>query len=190
MHFYYDVFVLINQVSANSIKSIDMDVYIDNNGNATVTEIWNANLTQGTEGYRPYTKMGNSVISNFSVTDQTGTTYQSLSNWNTSASFSSKAYKNGIHTISNGVELCWGISKINAENTSLYTKTLSVGMVSALARETLRYERRTEREARRRARKMARQYSYSGSDRDSGGGGSSYSSGGSSSGGSSGGGFR
>ena len=84
------------------------------------------------------------------------------------------------------------ISKINIENTSLYTKTLSVSMVSALARETLRYERRTEREARRRARKMDREYShsYSGSDRDSGGGGSSYSSGGSSSGGSSGGGFR
>lgn len=103
-------FVLINQVSANSIKSIDMDVYIDNNGNATVTEVWNANLTQGTEGFRPYTKMGNSKISNFSVTDQTGTTYQRLSSWNTSASFNSKAYKCGLHTISNGVELCWGIS--------------------------------------------------------------------------------
>ncbi|MGN1310731.1 MAG: DUF2207 domain-containing protein [Clostridia bacterium] len=103
-------FILINQVSANSIKSIDMDVYIDNNGNATVTEVWNANLTEGTEGYRPYTRMGNSEISNFSVTDQTGTTYQSLSTWNTSASFKSKAYKNGINTISNGVELCWGIS--------------------------------------------------------------------------------
>lgn len=103
-------FVLINQVSANSIKSIDMDVYIDNNGNATVTEVWNTNLTQGTEGFRPYTKMGNSKISNFSVTDQTGTTYQSLSIWDTSASFNSKAYKCGLHTISNGVELCWGIS--------------------------------------------------------------------------------
>lgn len=103
-------FVLINQVSANSIKSIDMDVYIDNNGNATVTEVWKANLTQGTEGFRPYTKMDNSVISNFSVTDQTGTTYQSLATWNTSASFNSKAYKCGINTISNGVELCWGIS--------------------------------------------------------------------------------
>lgn len=103
-------FVLINQVSANAIKSIDMNVYIDNNGNATVTEVWNTNLTQGTEGYRPYTKMGNSQISNFSVIDQTGTTYQSLSTWNTNASFYSKAYKSGLHTISNGVELCWGIS--------------------------------------------------------------------------------
>lgn len=103
-------FILINEVSANSIKNIDMDVFIDNNGNATVTEVWNVNLTQGTEGYRPHTKMGNLEISNFSVIDQTGTTYQNLSVWNTNASFSSKAYKSGIHTISNGVELCWGIS--------------------------------------------------------------------------------
>ena len=95
---------------ANSINRIEMDVYIDNNGNATVTEIWHANLTQGTEGYRPYTDMENSVISNFSVMDQTGTTYKSLPYWDTSASFNSKAYKSGIHTISNGVELCWGIS--------------------------------------------------------------------------------
>lgn len=103
-------FILINEVSANSIKNIDMDVFIDNNGNATVTEVWNVNLTQGTEGYRPCTKMGDLEISNFSVIDQTGTTYQNLSVWNTNASFSSKAYKSGIHTISNGVELCWGIS--------------------------------------------------------------------------------
>ena len=103
-------FILINPVSANSIKNIDMDVYIDNNGNATVTEVWNVKSTSGTEGYKTYTDIGNSEISNFSVTDQTGTTYQSLSTWNTSASFNSKAYKNGLHTISNGVELCWGIS--------------------------------------------------------------------------------
>ena len=103
-------FFSITQVSANSISKIDMDVYLDSNGNATITEIWNAYLSQGTEGYRPYTKLGNSSISNFSVSDDSGRTYDSLSYWNTSASFDSKAYKSGIHNISNGVELCWGIS--------------------------------------------------------------------------------
>lgn len=62
------------------------------------------------ERNRPYTKLGNSSISNFSVSDDSGRTYDSLSYWNTSASFDSKAYKSGIHNISNGVELCWGIS--------------------------------------------------------------------------------
>lgn len=103
-------FILIKQVSANSIKSIDMDVYIDGNGNAIVTEVWNANLTQGTEGYRPYSNLGNSEILNFSVIDESGKEYETLSSWNTSASFSSKAYKSGLHYITNGVELCWGIS--------------------------------------------------------------------------------
>ena len=103
-------FILTAHVSANSIKSIDMDVYIDNEGNATITEVWNTELTEGTEGYRTYKDMGNSVISNFSVTDQTGTIYERISNWNRNSSFDSKAYKCGIHDLSDGVELCWGIS--------------------------------------------------------------------------------
>lgn len=103
-------FILIKQVSANSIKNIDMDVYIDDEGNATITEVWDAALTEGTEGYRPYSKLGNCIISNFSVTDKTGKTYESLSHWNVNASFEEKAYKCGLNTISNGVELCWGIS--------------------------------------------------------------------------------
>lgn len=103
-------FILTAHVSANSIKSIDMDVYIDNEGNATITEVWNTELTEKTEGYRTYKDMGNSVISNFSVTDQTGTIYESISNWNINSSFDSKAYKCGIHDLSDEVELCWGIS--------------------------------------------------------------------------------
>ncbi len=103
-------FFLISQVQANSIQQIDMDVYIDSNGNASITEIWQANLTQGTEGFRPYTNLGNSSVSNFSVSDDSGRTYETLSYWNTSATFENKAYKCGLHNISNGVELCWGIS--------------------------------------------------------------------------------
>lgn len=103
-------FFSITNVNANSITNIDMDVYIDANGNATITEVWKAYLSEGTEGYRLYTKLGNSSISNFSVSDDSGRIYDSLSSWNTSASFASKAYKSGIHYTSNGLELCWGIS--------------------------------------------------------------------------------
>lgn len=103
-------FILIKQVSANSITSIDMDVYIDKNGNASITEVWKSNLTKGTEGYRQYTNLGNSVISNFTVSDANGRQYESLSSWNTKANFNSKAYKSGLNYTSNGVELCWGIT--------------------------------------------------------------------------------
>lgn len=96
--------------NANSISQIDMDVYIDNQGNATIKEVWMASMSQGTEGYRVYENLGSSKISNFTVTDETGVVYNSLSDWNTNASFDSKAYKSGLHYISGGVELCWGIS--------------------------------------------------------------------------------
>ena len=124
----FSIFILISffltttQVSANSINDIQMDVYIDANGNASVTEVWKVYLSQGTEGYRPYTNLGNSTINNFSVSDETGTQYESLSSWNTNASFSQKAYKNGLHYISGGVELCWGISEYgNKTYTLKYT---------------------------------------------------------------------
>jgi hypothetical protein len=99
-----------NEAYANSIKAIDMDVYIDTTGDAHITEIWRANLTEGTEGYRTFSELGRSKISDFTVSDDSGKSYTYLSDWNTSASFSSKAYKNGIHNTMDGLELCWGIS--------------------------------------------------------------------------------
>lgn len=98
-------------VKANSIKSIDMDVYINNNGNAHIKEVWQANLTSGTEGYKTFSNMGNRSIRNFKVSDDLGNTYTSIDIWKTNASFNDKAYKNGINYINNGFELCFGISK-------------------------------------------------------------------------------
>ena len=96
-------------VDANSIDSISMDIYIDNSGNASVTEVWSCYTNQGTEVYHPYYNLGNSVISNLSVSEE-NTSYTTLSSWNTSGTLDNKAYKCGINKISNGVELCWGIS--------------------------------------------------------------------------------
>lgn len=95
---------------ANTINSIEMDVYIDSYGNAEVTEVWSAYLDEGTEGYRPYTDLRNKSISDFTVVDDTNRTYENLLSWNVNASFSEKAYKSGLHYLNNGVELCWGIS--------------------------------------------------------------------------------
>ena len=99
-----------NCVKANSIDSISMDIYIDKNGNAKVTEVWNCNVSDGTEVYHPYYNLGGSTIYDLTVSEGIKT-YTTLSSWNTSGTLSSKAYKCGINTISNGVELCWGISK-------------------------------------------------------------------------------
>lgn len=96
-------------VKANSISSIDMDIYVDESGTAHVTETWSANLNQGTEGYKPYYNLGNANITNFKVSEN-GRNYTYNDYWNTNANFNEKAYKNGINYISDGLELCWGIS--------------------------------------------------------------------------------
>ena len=96
-------------VQANSINSINMDIFIDDYGNANVTEVWSCKTDEGTESYHPYYNLGNSIITNLTVSDK-NMNYTTLQSWDTSGTLSSKAYKCGINKISNGVELCWGIS--------------------------------------------------------------------------------
>ncbi len=117
-------------VHANSISSINMDINIDDYGNANITEVWRCRTNQGTESYHPYYNLGNSKITNLTVSDNTKN-YTTLNSWNTSGSLSSKAYKCGINKISNGVELCWGISNYGSNTyTVKYTIT---NFVSSLA---------------------------------------------------------
>ena len=106
----YALFTLGKTVSANSINRISMDIFVDSNGNANVTETWNCYSNQSTEIYHPYYTLGNSEITNLSVS-MNSTQFETLSSWDTSGSFDEKAYKAGINRVSNGVELCWGISE-------------------------------------------------------------------------------
>lgn len=105
------IFSFTLNVNADSIKNINMDIYIDSNGNANITEIWKVNINNGTEGYKPYYNLGNSEIKNFTVTDDKNNLYKFKDNWDPYDSFTEKTYKNGINELYNGVELCWGISK-------------------------------------------------------------------------------
>ena len=99
-----------NVNAANSVDSIKMDIYIDPNGTAHITETWDAYLSEGTEGYKPYYNLGNSKIQNFKVYDGDDV-YTNIGNWDTGASFKDKTYKNGLNYLSDGIELCFGISK-------------------------------------------------------------------------------
>lgn len=106
----FTFFLFIPQVKANSIKNIDMDVFVEKNGDASVTETWKTTSNEGTEIYRGYAAKSYS-ISNFTVSDDLGRNYEFLSDWDTSGSFNDKAYKNGINYTDDGIELCWGISQ-------------------------------------------------------------------------------
>ena len=99
-----------NVNAANSVDSIKMDIYIDPNGTAHITETWDAYLNEGTEGYKPYYNLGNSKIQNFKVYDG-DKLYTNVETWDTYATFNDKAYKSGINYLYDGVELCFGISK-------------------------------------------------------------------------------
>ena len=39
-----------------------MDIHIDNEGTATITEVWKCKVSEGTEVYHPYYSLGNSKI--------------------------------------------------------------------------------------------------------------------------------
>ena len=97
--------------ASNKINKISMDIFVDDDGNAHITEVWDAKLSEGTEGYHPYYNLGNSTITDFTVLDDSGTTYTYKNSWNIKDSFDNKKYKNGIYKDENEVDLCWGISE-------------------------------------------------------------------------------
>lgn len=128
--FTFALFSLRNKVEANSIQSISMDIFVDDNGDATVTEKWKCNVNQGTEVYHPYYNLGNSEIKDLTVIDG-NTEYEQLEYWKTSGTLESKANKSGINKLSDGVELCWGISEYGSHTyTAKYTITNFVSETS------------------------------------------------------------
>ena len=117
-------------VYANDIEKITMDIYVDNNGDAYVTEEWTANLSSGTEGYKPYYNLGNSEILNYKVS-LNKEYFTTISNWDVDASFYEKSYKAGINPVSGGYELCFGISNYGTNTYKMeYTITNFVSKTS------------------------------------------------------------
>ncbi len=107
--FMFLFFIFIGNVNANTLNSVKMDIFVDDNGDANVTEVWDYTVNSGTENYHSFKNIGNSEFTNLRVSDES-TNYTFLSSWNINASFDDKAYKCGINKVSDGVELCWGIS--------------------------------------------------------------------------------
>lgn len=102
-------------VNANSINSITMNIYIDESGDANVTEIWDCVANEGTEFCHPYHDLIESKIKNLQVKDEYGILYTTVPSWNVEDSFENKKYKCGISKISNDFELHWGISEYGSK---------------------------------------------------------------------------
>ena len=103
---------LMSQVAlgANKVSDINVDVGIYEDGSAYITQTWNGNFTEGTEGYFPIENLGEMSLSEFLVSDASGP-YTYMKEWNVGASFEEKAGKYGLVKTNNGYELCWGISE-------------------------------------------------------------------------------
>ena len=69
----------VSNVSANELKNLDITAYIDEEGNAKVTEVWDMYVDEGTEVYKPMENLGDREITNFKVVDEKGTTYTNIS---------------------------------------------------------------------------------------------------------------
>lgn len=100
----------LNTLGANNVSDINVDVVIYDDGSAYITQTWNCNFTEGTEGYIPIQNLGKMSISDFLVSDINGP-YTFVENWNINASFEEKIRKYGIVKTNLGYELCWGISE-------------------------------------------------------------------------------
>lgn len=92
--------------ASNKIHSIDIDVNLNQDGSANITEIWDVDGSDGTEWYKVINDLGNSYLSNFTVSmDGKPLSYK---NWNVDESLSQKKGYYGINYTSNGLELCFG----------------------------------------------------------------------------------
>ena len=107
--FIFAIFLLtftINVKAQNIIYQIDMDIYLDEYANAQIQEVWHVKGDDGTEWYKPLRDLGNSTLSNFTVS-MDGKQLQRKS-WNINESLREKAGYYGINYNYPDTELCFG----------------------------------------------------------------------------------
>ena len=107
-------------LATNHIYDIDMEIYVDKNGTASITETWIVDGSDGTEWYKVYNNLGASKITDFTVSmDGNPLTYKK---WDVDESLSEKKGYYGINYTSNGLELCFGKYDYNRHEFTLNYK--------------------------------------------------------------------
>lgn len=90
----------------NIIHSIDIDVYINQDGSANIVEVWDVDADDGTEWYKVINNLSNMNLSDFYVMmDGDSLLYK---DWDVDESLSEKRGYYGVNYTSNGLELCFG----------------------------------------------------------------------------------
>ena len=114
----------------NRVPQMEIDVALQADGSACITETWTASTDNGTEFYLARNDSGYLSYTDFSVSDANGA-YTFVEDWDIEASFEEKAGKCGIVRTFDGVELCWGITAYGENRYTLqYTVHGLVGCYS------------------------------------------------------------
>lgn len=103
----------------NQLSSIEIDVQLQRDGSAVITETRDMNMDEGTELYITLEEMQDSKLLDFSVVG-----FEEETDWNLDASREEKAGKYGVVETDSGQELIWGIGEYGQNNYEL-TYTLS-----------------------------------------------------------------
>lgn len=94
-------------VMADNIYKIDMNVYIDEFGNASIKEVWDVKADYGSEWYKTMYELNNSELTDYKVyMDSKELQYKEY--WDINESISDKNGYYGINNTSKGIELCFG----------------------------------------------------------------------------------
>ena len=119
---------------ADDFKSIDMDIVIDKDGIANVSETWNIDEDNKdyTERYKLIENLKGLKIEDFSLSAN-DKDFERIEPWDTDKSFEEKSYKYGMIDRNDEVELCWGISSYTDNTYTLKYKInpLVVGLNDA-----------------------------------------------------------
>lgn len=93
-----------------AIHDVSINVVLSGNGDADISEIWDVTVTSGTEWYLSLNNLKGMGIENLSVTDESGTPYTYIENWDIKQDIYQKANKCGIvDKGSSDYEICWGV---------------------------------------------------------------------------------
>ena len=113
----------------NDIYSINMDIYVNQNGNLNIEERWDVKADDGSEWFKTIQNIDNMEITNFSVSmDGDLLTEKS---WDTSEGLEAKKGYFGKNKIDHGVELCFGKYDYNRHTFTIkYTMTNAIINVS------------------------------------------------------------
>ena len=100
------IFTTTKVYAKSDVYSINMDIYLNQNGNLDITERWDVKAEDGTEWFKQIKNLGDISITNYSVMMDGNILTEKA--WNVNESLEAKKGYFGKNIIDNGIELCFG----------------------------------------------------------------------------------